>query len=86
MTLDYIPIDKRQSDALFIAPRKESKWGGVISTLLSGQAVFIPNMERNALESLRSIVNYRRYGVLRSRWTEHDGHQGRLIRLHRHGK
>lgn len=85
VTMEYTPIDKKQADTLFLAPRKESKWHGVVMTLLSGQSVFIPRMERNALESLRSIVNYRKYGVLRSRWTEMDGAEGRLIKLQRHG-
>ena len=81
--IEFQPINRRRSEDLFNAPSKEAKWANVINTLLSGQAVFVPGMPRTALESLRSIINYRQYGSVRSRWTEVDGVEGRLIELRR---
>ena len=85
MTVEFRQVDRVDADDLFVAPPKEAKWAEVTAVLLTGKAVFIPGMDRNALESLRSIVNYRRYGRLRSRNTEVDGVQGRLLRIQRRG-
>ena len=85
MAVEFRQVDRLQSDEMFTAKPKERKWAEVTTALLSGQSVFVPNMERNALESLRSIINYRRFGRLRSRLTEMDGVPGRLLRLQRPG-
>ena len=85
MTVQFREIEKRQADDLFTAPPKEAKWGPITAILLQGKAVFVPGMKRVELESLRSIVNYRHYGRLRSRNTEHEGQAGRLLRIQRPG-
>jgi hypothetical protein len=85
VAVEFQPIDKRRANELFTALPKEAKWAQITGVLLSGQPVFVPHMTRNSLESLRSIINYRRYGKLRSRLTEVDGVTGRLLRVQRHG-
>jgi hypothetical protein len=85
MAVEFQPIEKRQANDLFTALPREAKWADVVGTLLSGQPVFIPGMSRNALESLRSIINYRKYGRLRSRSTEVEGVAGRILKVQRPG-
>lgn len=79
--VDFRPINRRHADELFTALPKEAKWAEVATALLMGEAVFVPYMTRNQLESLRTIVNRRGYGRLRSRDTEVDGIAGRVLRL-----
>jgi hypothetical protein len=79
--IDYRPIDRQRADAMFNSMPQEAKWGEVTGALLAGGAVFIPKMSRNQLESLRTIINRRAYGRLRSRTTLVDGTEGRLLRI-----
>lgn len=83
--VEFHPVEKRQADALFTALPKEAKWGPITGALMNGQSVFVPNMARASLEVLRSIINYRKYGRLKSRSTEVDGVAGRLLRIIRPG-
>jgi hypothetical protein len=76
-------LDKRTAHDLFTALPQESKWGEVTMALLAGDAVFVPSMTRNQLESVRTIVNRRAYGKLKSRTTEVDGVAGRVLRIKR---
>lgn len=78
-------LDKRTAHELFTALPNESKWGDVVTALLAGDAVFVPHMSRNQLESVRTIVNRRAYGKLKSRTTEVDGTGGRIMRIKRRG-
>ena len=82
-TVDYRPIDKRRSDEIFTALPSEAKWGEVTGILLQGQTIFVPDMTRNQLESVRTIVNRRGYGRLRSKRAKVDGQDGRVLRLQR---
>jgi hypothetical protein len=82
-TVEYRPIDKRRSDEIFTALPSEAKWGEVTGALLQGHTIFIPEMNRNQLESVRTIVNRRGYGRLRSKRTKVDGVEGRVLRLQR---
>lgn len=84
--LNFRPLDQRQADDLFTALPHEQKWSDVIGTLLSGAAVFVPNMTRNQLESLRTIINRRTYGRLRSRTTVVDDQSGRVLRVQQRGQ
>jgi hypothetical protein len=79
----FQPLDAKRADDLFTALPNEAKWGHVTATLLAGNAVFVPHMTRNQLESLRTIVNRRSYGRLRSRITEVDDVPGRVVRVQR---
>lgn len=79
--IDFRRIDKRQADELFTALPKESKWAEITGVLLSGHPVFVPNMSRIQLETLRTIVAHRGYGKLSSRRTEMDGVEGRVLRI-----
>lgn len=81
--IEFRRVDKRQADELFTALPKESKWAEVTGVLLSGHPVFVPLMTRIQLETLRNIVGHRGYGTLRSRTTEMDGVEGRVLRLQR---
>ena len=83
--LEYRPLDQKQADDLFSALPHEQKWAPVIGTLLGGAAVFVPNMTRNQLESLRTIINRRTYGRLRSRTTTVDEIRGRVLRVQKRG-
>ncbi len=85
MAVDFQTIESRRAEELFTALPKEPKWAQVVNTLLLGKSIFIPGMDRNALETVRSIVNHRGYGRLRSRSTEVDGVPGKLLRLQRLG-
>lgn len=85
MSVEFQTVEKRQASELFTALPKEAKWAPVVGALMNGQSVFIPHMTRPALESVRSIVNYRKYGRLKSRLTELDGVPGRLLRVVRPG-
>lgn len=76
-------LDKRTAEELFTALPQESKWGEVTAALLAGGAVFVPSMTRNQLESVRTIVNRRAYGKLKSRQTAVDGVEGRVLRVAR---
>lgn len=81
--IDFRRVDKRQADDLFTALPKESKWAEVTATLLAGHPVFVPYMTRIQLETLRNIIGHRGYGALRSRTTEYDGVEGRVLRIER---
>lgn len=89
MTIDYRPIEKRKAEEMFAALPAEAKWAEVTGALLSGQSIFIPLMTRSQLEVLRNIVNYRKFGRLRSRTVvmDHDGEEveGKLLRMVRLG-
>jgi hypothetical protein len=76
-------IDRDRAADLFDAPKAETKWGAVVDAILAGKHVFIEGMTRSQRETLRSIVKYRRYGVLRSRTVTQDGVTGMVIRLDR---
>lgn len=80
--IDFRPVDRRQADNMFTALPKESKWAEVTATLMSGQPVFIPYMNRIQLETLRNIIDNRHAGAkLRSRSVEWDGTPGKVLRV-----
>ena len=79
--IDFKRVDKRQADNLFTALPKESKWAEITGTLMAGHPVFVPYMTRIQLETLRNIVGHRGYGNLRSRTTELDGVEGKVLRI-----
>lgn len=83
--VDFRPIDRRRADQLFSALPSESKWGEVFATLTTGSAAFVPAMTRNQLEAVRTIVNRRGLGRLRSKTTMIEGVEGRILRLVKHG-
>lgn len=82
--VDFRPIDRKRADQLFSALPSESKWGEVFLSLSQGNAVFIPSMSRNQLEAVRTIVNRRGLGRLRSKRTTVDKVEGRILRLVKH--
>lgn len=82
-TVPFRVIEPRRADDLYSAPRAEEKWAEVVATLLSGRTLFVENMTRNQLESLRTITRYRKYGVLHSKTTMVDGVMGKLLRMER---
>lgn len=86
MSIEFTQIEKRTGDDLFSAPIGEGKWSNVVITLLSGKDVFIPGMSRSQLETLRGLIRYRKYGMLKSRSMEVDGVEGRLMRIVRGGR
>lgn len=83
--IDYRPIERRHADELFNSLPQEAKWAEIVGQLLSGHAVFVPGMTRNQLESVRTIVNRRAFGRLRSRTTQVDSVDGRVLRLQKKG-
>lgn len=81
MAVEFQQIEKRTGNEMFNAPAKEAKWSPVILTMLGGKDVFIPGMTRTQLETVRGLVKYRKYGTLRSRTTEVEGVEGKLLRI-----
>ncbi len=86
MNVPFKVLDGKKADDLFTAPKDEQKWAVVVRELLLGRSVFVPGMNRTSRESLRSIINYHRYGMLRSRSVVDEDTKGMVLRLDRKAK
>jgi hypothetical protein len=81
MTVEYAVLEKHRADDLFRAPNASQKWAPLVTDLLTGNSVFVKDMTRIELESLRTVLRYRAPGMmLLSRQTENEGERGRLLR------
>lgn len=81
--VEFEVIERKRADTLRTEKRAEQRWATVVRTLQTGEDVFVPNMTRNMLESLRTITNYRGAGVLHSASVTIDGVPGKMLRLGR---
>ena len=79
--IPYSVVDEDSADEAFTEPRVSSRWSEVMRVLLNGESIFIPNMSRLDLESLRNGLRYRTNRVLKSRTTSLKGKTGKLLRL-----
>ena len=80
MTLDFktVTADK---DALWRQRQGERKWGPAIRSLMAGETIFVGEMTRSQLETLRSILRDKGIVSLRSKTVTNDGVEGRILRL-----
>lgn len=81
--LEYRVIETKRGDQMYGEPPGTFRWRSIITELLTGNYLFVPGMSRLEVESLRSIIAYHKYGVLRTRATVENGEEGRLLRLDR---
>lgn len=81
MAVEFRQIEKKTGDDMFSAPAQEGKWTPIINALLLGKDVFVPDMTRTQLETVRGIIRTRKYGTLRSRTTAVDDRPGKLLRI-----
>lgn len=77
--VDFKVIEEERGDALFRRPAV--KWHGVMTTLLTGETVFVPALTRSGLETLRGMLGERTTLRLRSRTTTIEEQTGYLLRL-----
>jgi hypothetical protein len=75
-----LAVAPEEADEIFVSQRG-SRWREITTVLRRGEDVFIPDMSRSDLESLRTVSRYRGYGDLRSRLTTINNRKGRLLRL-----
>lgn len=78
-SVEYKVIEAERGDALFRRPAV--RWQGVMTTLLTGETVFVPGLTRSGLETLRGMLAERTTLRLRSRTTTIEGQGGYLLRL-----
>lgn len=81
MTVEYAVLETHRADDLFAAPGANAKWAPLVADLLVGKSIFVKDMTRIELESLRTVLRYRAPAMmLLSRQTEVEGNRGRLLR------
>jgi hypothetical protein len=78
-TVTYRVIETERGDTMFRRP--SVKWHGVMTTLLTGETVFVPGITRSGLETLRGMLSDRTTLRLRSRTVVEDDQEGYLLRL-----
>lgn len=82
MTVEYAVLESHRADDLFRQPSGTAKWAALVADLLVGKSVFVPDMTRTELESLRTVLRYRAPAQrLVSRATQIEGEAGRLLRV-----
>jgi hypothetical protein len=73
-------VDNEWAESMFIAP-VGSKWYAQVEALLEDKSIFVPDMDRREMESLRVTLRRHTSRGIRSRRITYGGQVGRVLAL-----